>query len=172
MDNLAEKRVQIAQDVLDAIEQHTLLATKGTMFSSSLWSRLQAMKKTCPEAEVQTVLEEQETCAVCAKGALFVAAITRYDNFKCRDVPPNSFYGGAQQNQLAVQGLSPFFSKEQLNEIEIAFEGAVAYYLKDYSDPIQLAKLLNFNDVSASPHERMRKIMQNIVDNKGTFAYD
>jgi hypothetical protein len=87
-------------------------------------------------------------CYVCALGAVFAVAVER-DAVECSNV--FSYREGAMRGALA-----PYFDFGQLRMIEAAFEEWS--YEKEFGDQYE------------DDAERMIAIMQNIIDNDGTFV--
>lgn len=167
-----KQRVEIARDVLRHLVTHKLVATNGS------WLRNPAidMTKYDLNTQVKSVLEPLERCQVCALGGLFASAVLRANATTVEDyiplyakedkalyIPDNSYYILADFTTISAY-LSRFFDQDQLKDIESAFErgeGGVAedllaqYYAPDVDDP----------------EDRMRLIMNNIIDNNGTFIH-
>lgn len=167
----AEKRVQIARDVLDQLASKRLIARSGHWLTIpgnvSLLDEKSAVKK--KDVELQTVLSGIKTCEGCALGGMFMCAVERADKLKVSDLDG---FGEVEscQDDLMVEGddafkyLGQFFSKSQLEMIEAAFEmgkGSVIGNSASY-----------FCYQILDPSDRMRVIMENIVVNKGTFCPD
>ncbi len=155
----AQKRVQIAKDVIKSLNNGKLLASQGVYVTrnrptKTLGHDLFDDKVTCG---LDTVLEKIPKCKVCALGGLFVEAVKHHNDITTDEITPNPW-----QNELHNY-LNKFFSIEQLHMIEDAFEGH--YYSTYYLNH----KALVFCNNLKKPRDRMLKIMENIVENKGTF---
>ncbi len=129
----AEKRVLVAQDVLDQLGL-TLMAQRSTYVESHEFE----------SASAREIIDN--TCNVCAVGAAFVAYARR---FRPRGVTLGAIEA-LESNQPGPLG--KLFPKPMLHEMEELFEFWHPYEetLSDYT-----------------PTERLRLIMQNIVDNEG-----
>jgi len=167
----AEKRIFIAKDVITHLKSRKLYAsTLGYFKNSRLFSEVFDGGQ---NVDLQAFLNDnQENCSVCAKGALFVADVIICDNF----IVTNENYNSSK----AIEEKLEYFSKEQLDLIEIAFEGCkpfgsnnmfVTYDInnnitKSYSNIIRWRQNLK-NPYS---HAIMIAIMENIIENNGDFV--
>lgn len=143
----AEKRVQIAKDVLAQL----------------------ALKKIQPEQGAYVESSNGETCQACALGALFVCTAVRTGN-KLEDVVLDAASDDYFGFDHIREQLSPLFSEAQLGKIERAFEGWGAG--DEPSDTNKYGSLMTeaYNDGISSPRVRMERIMRNIIANNGTFV--
>ncbi len=164
----ADKRVEIARDVLAQLREGKIIAETG------LW--VETLSVGDLTEQVCDVVSGTN-CQVCGVGALFVAAVKKADKLKVNQLLEvkesidrlEPEYGDSEDDIVhgSVVGadcyryLKQWFSKPQLNAVEAAFEagqGAVTENAARYFAP----------DVDDSS-ERMRLIMENIIVNKGTF---
>lgn len=156
----SEKRVQIAYDVLAQLRSKRLIATAGTWLSGdgeSLYDQSDVEKN----VELQTVLKNREQCEGCALGGMFMCAVERHNKLKIGDLEsPNA--GEASEGD-AIHYLRKFFSVDQLDEIEAAFEMG-----EGARSGSQAA--IDFASEIDDDEERMRLIMENIIVNKGKFV--
>jgi hypothetical protein len=141
----SQKRVAIAKDALQWIRLGALTPTKGTYLRPQLHPTLAL---DYPErAAVQANTLNWGACQCCAKGALFVAKVNRFDNCSAMD-----FQGFTGQN-LLMDGI---FLRDEFDMIESAFEGWMDdqwRWFKKYPN----AKT------------RMMAILRNIIRNQGDF---
>ncbi len=147
-----QKRVTIAKDVLKALEADQIVAEHGEYFDGGLIEALKVDESKHPldghaTESLQTLLPKLPACHVCAKGALFVACVSRQNAVKVGD----GMRCGSDQLSRQLQGV---FSTDQLQLIENAFEGFGGYY----------------RIKGRSAKERMAKIMRNVIENNGTFV--
>lgn len=176
----AQQRVAIARDVLEWLRLGRIRPEKGTYFIL-----LSGEKYIRGATEVNGY-----TCRVCALGGIFAAA-TEVTNLTPRGVEEDE----DPWDEAARKALKPYFSEEQLRLIESAFEaadfsGPLAYggetrraialgQSVDKAMPTAVP-LVQWNDdgTQSTPYQewlrerdarRMRLIMQNIIDNDGTF---
>jgi len=100
-------------------------------------------------------------CQVCALGGLLLSKARLYNH-----VPLDLFHLGFEANAVR-QGLLDIFELMQLRLIEIAFE--VDDFFGLGLDESSIEKALHFGSQFNNEASRMIAIMQNIVNNNGTF---
>ena len=178
----ADARVAIAKDVLKWIATGEMyVAQSEYVFSDRLISRNDIKENT----DLRQKLKEHRkggACQVCALGAAFLVAVDRFNEVGCNDLLGLDFtddddYDREHLSRLprkSVTGyLKKFFTSKQMDLIEVAFERtACVVGGSDCSDD-ELGKAASFgyNGVMHStPKQRLESIMNNIVDNKGTFV--
>lgn len=175
----------IAQDVINSLKRGQLTAANGT------WVRVDDCLLTDTEAgtELQSLFKKKEvTCDVCALGACFVSAVKLGNNCKltedAKQLDGFEFYDKHENGWADDTGmwkvLSRYFVRSQMALIETAFEMGQGYYgnTGDIGDTAIGVNILgeeryyaavNFGERYGDDESRMVAIMQNIVDNKGTF---
>lgn len=134
----AQKRVAIAKDVIQQIKAEKFIALTGRYF------------KQCqlPEKVNQkTLLEHTEPCDVCAKGAIFLSAIRKFNDY---DAPSST----TREYEMERKSCE-FFTYKQCDKIELVFEGWESGY-----ETWRRIK---------TPNLRLIAIMRNIIKNNGTF---
>ncbi len=159
-----KQRVEIAKDVLKQLDLKRLVATHGKwvdFISGGYYDY-----KFPAESQVRSILKDKN-CGVCALGGLFVASVERANALVVKEVGYD--YGDGtgvfNPNLTSISNyLTRFFDQDQINDIELAFEkgkgGVTDTTLAKYYEP----------DVT-DPEDRMRLIMNNIIDNGGTFIH-
>lgn len=119
-----------------------------------------------------------KNCEVCALGSAMVSYVRLFDNITLRELGiHNSFW---DKDEIIIETdkidisekLGDIFSLEQLDMIEAAFERDSTF--ADYEDKgdsfhNKINKSLLFGEKYKSDRQRLIAIMQNIVDNDGTF---
>jgi hypothetical protein len=169
----AQKRVAIAKDVIKQLNAARFNARNGyylipnpvgtySSFGTSILENIKA------GTELQNILKKNiERCDCCAKGALFMSAVEKYNQCKVtKNMKEND--GRMFDDSDITKHLRGIFSQDQLTLIESAFEG---FYLdgeianNPYDSPTYRFKR-NFTQ----PDDCMRAIMENIIENKGTFV--
>lgn len=165
----AEKRVAIAKDVLHQLDLKKLIPAPGVYVrAGSPWKK-KAEKETAPPAK---------ECTVCALGALFVSLPENkpltYEALQSR------VHRGPYVQEVWREQLRAIFTPQQLSLIESAFEESDFIDLEDTRSmtlighsPV-LRRAMGFAEQhcpnGGEPSEQLlRAIMQNIIDNKGTF---
>lgn len=163
---LERQRITIAKDVLELLETEKVIAQSGTYMEldSDIEEKYWDDWSTAPEAPVQLheLIERSETCEVCGIGACFVAAVRRNDQVEASDM------SGASDDDFMRSYLESWFTKDQIELIEAAFEESSRFYKGPSRKLGQRAS--DFGKRYDSDEERMRAIFQNIVDNGGTFV--
>jgi hypothetical protein len=168
----AEQRVQIAKDALKWIKKPNVkVKDKSSYFK---------INKGQEHLEIGTDLNQHLKkihCTVCAKGALFLSHVDRFDNCKIQpfvkgsSIPDTDF----DDERSIKHRLSKHFSASQLDMIECAFEREIIYdsTRKLTNEPGQkenIAKAcITFGKHHRKPVDRLEAILKNIVKNKGEF---
>lgn len=172
----AKARVTLAQDVLDQLAGGVIQATLGEYVGldqnvTMLW-KLSTVNSSYDLRELVTVSTE---CRVCAKGALFVAKVSRFNAISTSQVP-----GPTHWRSMAAY-LSEF-PRDQLDLMEFAFEGRITGDPDVDGEMLHVAQkwrrdVLNRFDSHADQLDEgvigpvlLRAIMQNVVDNGGEFV--
>ena len=147
----AEARVLIDQDVLNQLNLKKIIATSGTYF---------AFEDVSFDGEdfLHEVLDKTQ-CQVCALGSLYYSRVQVANETKC-DVTYKYSYSdrttyGVSRSGAIQEDLLQYFDEKDLEAIECYFEG-----WREASE---------FSEKNSDPEIRMRKLMQNIIDNNGTF---
>lgn len=140
-----QKKVELAKDVILQINSGFFNVTRGTFFSK---------QSSIKSEDLGEDLLLGTQCTVCAKGALFAADIMKKGNCS------NDKFKVDKGNADVYNRLGGIFTKAELDEIEVAFEMWIGH---GYSDAYHFGTLYD------SSAERLEAIMQNIIDNEGTF---
>lgn len=135
-----------------------------------------------PDKDARSQLR-QHTCVVCAKGAVLWAAIDRFDQVKLGELYATPEHLGnfkliIDQDTPAKEWLMRWFPSEQLALMEAAFEGsptcsddAESLHFSDPDGPNPLVDAaVEFGRKYDKADDRLRGILQNIVDNNGDFV--
>lgn len=155
-----QKRVAIARDVLAWLRTGNFKPTKGTYVETDA-------------CDLKDVVNGEESCNVCALGAMFAAVSIRTGNTCSVD---DWVGGGATFVGFDRAQLEPYFTVDELNNIENAFEG-YSRYGHDLVNPPDCFEderhfnqaAVDFNKGVRSPRERMERIMRNIIRHGGRF---
>jgi hypothetical protein len=157
---LPQARVEIAKDVLAAIDLGVLLpkAHNAYVFLS--------YKPQRGEFDLRKAFGKKliKDCEVCGIGALFIAKVGRLDAVKAGGALGNARFDG----DYVREQLLTFFSTRQLALIECAFEYDDGDHPRLTPDEVYNAVLFGVEHINE--RERMRAIMQNIIDNHGEFC--
>lgn len=191
----AQKRVAIAKDVLLQMNTGFIKPKSGVWADFS-----KELPENKPDMELQSFLETQKGCDACGLGSLFVCAVKLFDNLKVGEVienikqdtkeaDPHGPEDDIQTDGITVKTilsyLGKFFSKDQLEKIESAFEEGGGYFSDNNEKFVQTPasisaghyfnhindKLCNLNE-DLSTELKLKLIMQNIIKNNGTFKTD
>ncbi len=163
--NKARRRVLIVKDALLRFNLNNIKLDPGNYVTVSKSNKY--INTEDKEASFKEFINKDDiTCDVCAKGALFCTIVGR-DN----QLSYNDSFQGAWDNNLNNKPhkvLLKYFTAEQIDAIEIAFEGSS--YLFD----VTFNKNLHSNSVCfyhkyTNSIDRFLAICENIITNKGTF---
>ena len=160
----AQKRVMIAQDVLAQLKAKRYVAESGC------WVRIHYNPTTVAKTDsVQELFVEKkiESCNVCALGGLFMSCTNFNNNTLLEDLDfASSELGDLIEEVKLSNKLNSIFSVKQLKLIESYFEENDGYfYINSQYDRIKA-----FCDKHPSDKKRLQLIMENIVENGGTFV--
>lgn len=171
----AEKRVAIAKDAIDQLLSENYQCKKGVY----LHIKLPDIKH--GESLQPYLLNEKQKCEVCAVGALLASTIrlsngkyfntdiNRDSNIWQMNFTKNSCYVSPVQEES--NPLLDYFTIYQLALMEVAFEGELEALSDEVDNPYEkeFGKAKEFYFRYTSTKKRFIAIMQNIIDNKGTF---
>jgi len=169
-----EMRIAIAKDVLKQLNAKKIIAASGTWITDSKMPDLDEyvcdlQNKGERKFDVKNYVNKVNQCEVCALGSLFVSAVNLYNNVYIstdKNSNPQDQVWNIFTN-LSSSPLKRYFSVAQLKYIEAAYEGLAGEHIpadersEKYAEAFYLAHSNN--------NERLRGIMQNIIDNNGTF---
>ena len=159
----AQKRVMIAQDVLAQLKTKRYFAESGCWVQPNIKAACEKNLK--DEDSVQELFAKKKikSCNVCALGGLFMSCINLNNNTTVQDLKDETYIGDlvADDDKLS-NGLNRIFTQKQLILIETYFEGSEGYFKGDDEETVTFFE--NYDD-----DERLEMIMQNIIDNNGTF---
>lgn len=155
-------RVIIAKDVIKNLAAEKIVATHGLYISDYFESYQANFKSKSVHGEflsrkpIKVKLSKKAPCEACALGATFICAIDKLNQLTPRQFSTlsGSFHSPGPNDPRTLQiYLGQWFDYSVLAEIEEFFE--VGYASEGW--------------MNLDPRTRLRKIMQNIVTNKGTF---
>jgi len=186
----AERRVTIAKDALKLLDEKKISAISGYYVEFNKARNREALLVADPEMslfsrdvrrdplDVEYSKAERDggvTCHVCALGSLIVAQSLRMDGFTMPADRADIDMRGA-----IGRSLGNFFDEDQLCLIECAFERDRSFTNLDESEwggwddaltdkAEETNRAVDFGKAFENDAARLRAIMQNIVDNGGTF---
>jgi hypothetical protein len=149
MNKKARERVAIAKDALAWVEAGALTPQCGVYVRPTIYPT---------QSEVYKQLRDVYLgkCEVCARGALFLAKAVRFDNVLA---------GNFNMPSANLCALEEHFEFQQIALIENYFEGRSVHWVNYNSD-----LYIYWARRHPSSSERMTLILQNIIDNDGTFV--
>jgi len=160
-DNLSnkDKRIAIAKDVIKSIEAKIYVAKMGHIVETprSLDNRLY---NTIKEFPLQQLIPKYK-CKVCAKGALFLSHVLLYNNYNVQG------HFGVSNSDVSEE--VDYFTEEQMDLIEIAFEGSRWVWHSSSITMNDETYAIQFYEKYPKEDERLVAIMKNIITNKGKF---
>ena len=156
--NINKQRMMIIEDAIIRIKSKNLKADTGDILDVNGFG----FKF---ESSLKNIINSADNgCRVCAKGALFCSLIGRVNQITVGEfadnVNPNSI------DSIEMIELQKYFSLEQIDLIETAFEGCS--YL-EVIEPIENLKAESFHERYSDNELRMLAILDNMVENKGIF---
>lgn len=96
----------------------------------------------------QIAHKAKETCTLCARGAMMLCKVDKFNNFGFEDLN----YLDDISDDTTTEALEDAFDEEELGEIENAFESSWTHWAEIKDDK-----------------DRLQAIMQCIIDHKGVF---
>lgn len=153
-----EKRVAIAQDVLDQIAAKKIIPKRGTYLTFDGYG--------------YDIKDKEVTCTACAIGSTFVA-------FAAREGLKSNFYD--DDSMIRKMEKSGIFSQKELRIMELLFEiQTIGMDENEYS--MLGINPFRYRNIARHIREKIGKrttasamlkyIMQNIIDNKGHFVHN
>ena len=164
----AEMRVAIAKDVLKQLGKGSYVPRCGTWVHDSKLgdvSDFLSCKLTKGHTSVNTkeFTDNMERCEVCVLGSIFLSQ-TRLGSTVFRS-PVEAW----DLFEFPENGpLGKYFTSNQLQQMEVCFEGEDAYH----TDDMNIAQLVEghaYYNSYRKADQRFSKIMENLVRNKGEF---
>ena len=164
----AQKRVMIAQDVLAQLKAKRYVAESGCWVQPN-YNPTNTWADKYTESVQELFLEKKiESCNVCALGGLFMSCTNFNNNTLLKDLDDVSYNLGAlvDDKEKLSNKLNSIFTTNQLKLIESYFEANDGFFQdSDEDDRIEA-----FCDKYTSDKKRLQLIMENIVENNGTFV--
>lgn len=170
-----EKRMLIAKDVIEQIKAKRFKPTSGT------WVRPKMKNGRFIDVEDRFDGEESlrelfigkriPACDCCALGAMFMSCTTYNEGTTVDDFERETDWGfedKVMKGRLS-NGLTGFFSVDQLRLIETAFEGGDGAFTAE-DDDAEAQKAVRWYEDMSRDDKRMVAIMENIIANNGTFV--
>ncbi len=173
---IEQKRVDVLKDAIAQIRAESYNVMSGTGYvnqdnSSRLNGEIKALVQICELIEGKDASEVEfkkyfdklitpkKPCQVCAKGALLLSGIRKFNNFTLEDALNDGLDDAAGNNG----GTYAIFGKENADRMEAYFEG---------NDPCvydEDGNCTQWNDNYSDDEEILIAIFQNAIANRGTF---
>ena len=165
----AQKRVMIAQDVLAQLKAKRYVAESGCWVQANYnptatWADI----KYTDSVQELFVEKKIESCNVCALGGLFMSCTNLNNNTLLEELDDVSEDLGnlIDEEEKLSNKLNKIFTTSQLKLIETYFEANGGYF-RDYDEDNRIEAFYN---KYPSDKKRLQLIMENIVENEGTFV--
>jgi len=166
----AEKRVQIAKDVIDRINLEQIVPSNVFLDDDKGYTFGVPFGNTPLEdgQEMKTSLNSI-TCSACVKGGMFLSYVGRSNNHTYDEYTGVSI----EEDSKELKKLREIFTQRQLDLMELFFEGDIFSWMHDKGK-----RLVKANEKMVEKfHEkyifdrrsRMIAICENIIENNGTF---
>jgi len=168
-----EKRVAIAKDVLQQLDEKSFKAESCYLdvARGDDEKRIRCLIQNSPEEKASYALASAK-CEVCGIGSLFVSTIELENKATVSDLFDNTENYEAMSipfvgKKKMADTLSKYFDEDQLDLIEAYFERTVVHANGNLriTDINENSPIWETNRKS----ERLRMIMNNIIENKGKF---
>jgi len=170
----AQKRVLIAKDTIKWLDTKAIMTKTNSNYFKMSGKGIK-VKNTLRDIELGVMLKNTtNSCQVCAIGGMFYSMVRRFDNITI-DVGEHAHHNYLKRiyRSSIFDELERYFSYEQLIMIESAFEMHEMHNPDDW-DNIDRNKFINASNFAISdkksPAARLRKIMNNIIQNDGVFV--
>lgn len=164
-------RIAVAKDVLEVMAMDALIVAEGnayihrqgfddTFSDDPTYDALKMLVfwEQYPDSRVIAQCLINERCEVCALGALMLSKVRIFNEYNFRNRIIREGYAGQSS---VTSALNDVFTKAQLTLIENTFEkNNVFGHFEDAE---------NFGKRFPLPTDRLRAIMENIIQNDGTF---
>jgi hypothetical protein len=165
----AQKRVMIAQDVLAQLKAKRYVAESGCWVQANYNITVPLAEIRYDDSVQELFVEKKiESCNVCALGGLFMSCTNFNNNTLLEELDDASEKLGnliGEEEKLSNK-LNEIFTTDQLKLIESYFEANDGYF-RDYDEDGRIEAFYNKN---SSDKKRLQLIMENIVENNGTFV--
>jgi len=165
-----QQRVLVAQDVLAQIKAKRYVAEPGEWAYPFYSEAMRALPASNESAQKLFANQSIKTCHVCALGGLFMSCTNLNNNTTFTELEDALCLGHSLDGgEKLSNGLNRIFTKKQLILIESYFENEEGFFRSEIAtkmtDHINL-----FNNKYPNPQTRLKEIMNNIVENNGTFV--
>ena len=165
----ADARVAIAEDVIKTLAVGRMTAVQAGYFNLDVWTKA---SDDSFEAAALSVRDKGKTrCRVCAIGAAAICAVGLYNDAPVMESiwrTAGYYVPHDTDSESMREVLARWFTRKQLDLIECAFEMSDEHEEGGSSESVRETAVY-FGEDYGEPRERLEAIMQNIIDNNGTF---
>ncbi len=105
------------------------------------------------------LVNKAKPCTVCAKGALCISGIAKFNNFKLSDIEV--------LDDEASEYVQKIFGKENANKMECYFENSEGFM--NNKSLVNIDHINAFNNKYSDEQDRLLVILKNALKNKGIF---
>lgn len=152
----SEKRVLVAKDALKQIRAEKYMPTMEILFDSPpLTSLDRRILISSPESQLQPLLKDQPPCEVCARGALLLSTVRKFNDYTTHELVFHK-----------DENIRDLFGSDRIDQIEAAFE---CWRWTSGVPHTNSAKACRFGEGYSDPTERLVAILKNIIKNNGKF---
>lgn len=173
----SQKRIMIAQDVLKQLGSRRYKAESGVFLYYQCKPSITDSYLMGDSAQHAFAHKEITNCTVCALGGLFMSCTNLNNNTTLSDLADESDSIGnyIDEDLNFSNGLDKFFTKNQLMLIEIYFESECGHFANSAFTDERFYNSINFDHVNKffdyrNDKLRLKMIMENIIENNGTFV--
>lgn len=174
---LQEKRVAIAKDAIAQLNTEAYVAATGQYVGLD-WQQTDEIEaaagacklftgKDASDFEFNKVLDnvvsKQNPCEVCAKGALFLSSIRKFNNFTLEEASDGDL------DNMASHKVQEIFGEKNADLIEIFYEKWDADQDMNPLDEETFEKVEKWANKYPNNTDRLIAILKNIVKNNGEF---
>ena len=161
-----QKKVEVCKDVLMRLRFDNITPKSGRFYTTNDVEIGYKPAKTL----LNSCTLKAPVCNCCAKGALFLSYIGRVNNYDFK----YSLINIDDYNCPEADIMSEVFSEEELDAIEIAFEGASYTHIisnKEKEKVLAWRKKLKQGNTEKGSKKILKSICNNIIKNNGKFVY-
>jgi hypothetical protein len=177
-----EKRMAIAKDIIQQIKYQQLNVSRGLYVAipgeASIESTFDYFDSFSNNDQInQILINSGVVCQVCARGAIFIAGLKRFNNLTVGDFRKEHSLGKDIYSSIRETYERNFFEPQQLSLIERAFEKG-AYPMESrlsvqdvigWEDYERLCEACILYSLNLSEPDLLIKIANNIIRNNGDF---
>jgi hypothetical protein len=171
---ISEKRVAVLKDAIAQIKRETYVLKESngyvqeeltynikTLVEAAETLEPGSSKKLQLQKYLDRLLKEISTCEVCAKGALLLSSIRKFNHVTLQEVEE------CDLENMASKKMRKLFGKNNADRMENYFENDVIYgFSSTYEED---DKMQEFYDKYPNDNDRAIAIFKNAIRNKGIF---